>query len=218
MLAIARIVAAAALAATLATPAAAVRTEYHLFGIVDTVLNPAGAGEVIAGRTFAEAIIRVDPELRTDVTAAANAIYGTRYTRLEAAPIGPLDTLNFEFVVLAVPPPIIIEFLRPDWITTPDPLGIAGPYALFDDGRFFGLGFAAINGSGTAVFLAGAAPQPFDFVGGDALLEAPSFGGHFLPGSVPEPASWALMIAGFGATGTVLRRRRASVFTEAARN
>jgi hypothetical protein len=28
-------------------------------------------------------------------------------------------------------------------------------------------------------------------------------------GSVPEPASWALMIAGFGLTGAALRRRRA---------
>jgi len=31
----------------------------------------------------------------------------------------------------------------------------------------------------------------------------------FLGGSVPEPASWALMIAGFGMTGSLLRRRRA---------
>ncbi|MEI6882826.1 MAG: PEPxxWA-CTERM sorting domain-containing protein [Bacteroidota bacterium] len=28
------------------------------------------------------------------------------------------------------------------------------------------------------------------------------------PGAVPEPASWALMIAGFGLTGTAMRRRR----------
>jgi hypothetical protein len=61
--------------------------------------------------------------------------------------------------------------------------------------------------------------------------EAPSFGGgyesdnhtvgHFLTkgtgtvvvqiGSVPEPASWALMIAGFGLVGASLRRRRAAV-------
>ena len=30
-------------------------------------------------------------------------------------------------------------------------------------------------------------------------------------GAVPEPASWALMISGFGMVGTVLRRRRATV-------
>jgi hypothetical protein len=31
-----------------------------------------------------------------------------------------------------------------------------------------------------------------------------------LPGGVPEPASWAMMIGGFGLVGTSLRRRRAS--------
>jgi hypothetical protein len=29
-------------------------------------------------------------------------------------------------------------------------------------------------------------------------------------GAVPEPSTWALLIAGFGATGAVLRRRAVS--------
>jgi len=29
--------------------------------------------------------------------------------------------------------------------------------------------------------------------------------------AVPEPATWAMMILGFGAAGSVLRRRRAAV-------
>lgn len=32
-----------------------------------------------------------------------------------------------------------------------------------------------------------------------------------VPGGVPEPASWALMISGFGLTGAALRRRRSVV-------
>jgi hypothetical protein len=28
------------------------------------------------------------------------------------------------------------------------------------------------------------------------------------PGGVPEPASWAMLIAGFGLTGAAMRRRR----------
>jgi hypothetical protein len=31
------------------------------------------------------------------------------------------------------------------------------------------------------------------------------------PGGVPEPATWAMMIVGFGAAGSVLRRRYAAV-------
>lgn len=31
------------------------------------------------------------------------------------------------------------------------------------------------------------------------------------PGGVPEPASWAMMLSGFGMVGTALRRRKAIV-------
>lgn len=36
-------------------------------------------------------------------------------------------------------------------------------------------------------------------------------GGEGEPGPVPEPASWALLIAGFGLTGAAMRRRRAAI-------
>lgn len=39
---------------------------------------------------------------------------------------------------------------------------------------------------------------------GDAVVVTP-------PGGVPEPASWAMMILGFGAAGAMLRRRRMAV-------
>ncbi len=205
------ILAAATLALVFATPAAAVMTDYQLFGTVDTVLNPAGLGDIVVGQTYIEAYARVDPALRFDVTAAANAAFGAHYTRLEAAPVGPLGDFVLYFVVLTAPPPIVIGFERPDWITTPDPLGVSGPYVLFDNGRFSGMGFAAINPSGMAVFSSGAAPYAFDFVGGDIRLGGPSFGGHFLAQSVPEPGSWALLLVGFGLAGAALRRRRTQV-------
>jgi len=37
-----------------------------------------------------------------------------------------------------------------------------------------------------------------------------SGGGTLLPGAVPEPGTWGLMILGFGAVGYILRRRRAA--------
>jgi hypothetical protein len=59
------------------------------------------------------------------------------------------------------------------------------------------------------------------FAGGPITLEvqghspgpAASYDGHvtFTPVAVPEPASWALMILGFGATGALLRHRRRAV-------
>lgn len=45
-----------------------------------------------------------------------------------------------------------------------------------------------------------------------------SYGGQlsFAPGAVPEPATWAMMIVGFGLVGSAMRRRRQSIaFTTA---
>jgi len=54
---------------------------------------------------------------------------------------------------------------------------------------------------------------------GRALIAAPRIDGlsaaqvativNFTVTAVPEPASWAMMMIGFGATGAMLRRRRA---------
>ncbi|WP_294391919.1 PA14 domain-containing protein [uncultured Sphingomonas sp.] len=54
----------------------------------------------------------------------------------------------------------------------------------------------------------------FDNGGGtglSVLLNGEGLGGSFLSteGAVPEPASWALMVGGFGMAGAALRRRRA---------
>jgi hypothetical protein len=198
-----------AIALGFATPAAAVTTEYGLFGVVDTLINPAGLGDFVIGHTLLEGIVRVDPDLRFDVTATANAVYGTHYTRLEAAPVGASDFFGVNLVVLTTPPPIVVGFERSNFFTTPDALGIAGPYALFNNGRFFTVAFGGVSVGGVALFSAGAGPFPFDFVGGDVRVGSPSFGGHLLiPGDAPEPAAWALMIAGFGLAGAALRRRR----------
>ncbi|HET6971712.1 MAG TPA: PEPxxWA-CTERM sorting domain-containing protein [Phenylobacterium sp.] len=45
-------------------------------------------------------------------------------------------------------------------------------------------------------------------IGGNYILASGTATGA-LPGGVPEPASWALMILGFGGVGATLRRRRA---------
>lgn len=76
-------------------------------------------------------------------------------------------------------------------------------------GVFSGL-LPAIGQSATGSFLLGEYPLDVDFGTGDAVLSGSL--GFGLEGmaqeSVPEPSSWALMVAGFGVLGFGLRRRR----------
>lgn len=78
-------------------------------------------------------------------------------------------------------------------------------------------GFSSAGGGGGFGFTPGAAPpQRIDFAppgGDDPGLGFIPHGGvvssdPVLLVSVPEPASWALMVLGFGGAGSVLRRRR----------
>jgi type VI secretion system secreted protein VgrG len=47
--------------------------------------------------------------------------------------------------------------------------------------------------------------------GGDLGSGRGDFGSGGFAGAVPEPASWAMLIVGFGAVGTTLRRRRVAL-------
>jgi len=69
-----------------------------------------------------------------------------------------------------------------------------------------GCGFTkyTLNFTGTA--------QSIVLAGGGAYFDDLTIGAVGNPGgAVPEPASWALLIAGFGLTGATLRRRRTSM-------
>ncbi|TRW15286.1 PEP-CTERM sorting domain-containing protein [Glacieibacterium frigidum] len=77
-----------------------------------------------------------------------------------------------------------------------------------------GGGFATLTINGVAVFSNAAFTPVF---GSQLLFGDGTFLGNadgrirsleFSSGAVPEPASWALMIAGFGAVGVAARRRR----------
>ncbi len=59
--------------------------------------------------------------------------------------------------------------------------------------------FRGINGNGTLI-------KSFTMSGGFLIA-----GETFTSAVVPEPASWAMLIAGFGLTGAAMRRRRAAI-------
>ena len=87
------------------------------------------------------------------------------------------------------------------------------------EGRFtnipFYSGFRAFGFSGILFDEVHMQSQPGDFAfdegGFDAMaLDALAFGGP-IGGVIPEPATWAMMILGFGLVGATARRRRAAV-------
>ena len=59
--------------------------------------------------------------------------------------------------------------------------------------------FRGIDGQGTGI-------KSFTMTGAFIIAA-----GTFTSGAIPEPASWAMLIAGFGLTGAVMRRRRAAI-------
>lgn len=94
-----------------------------------------------------------------------------------------------------------------------DPIGSAPSFTRpASDGGFLLSGPAALGGGG-----GGSAPGSGGSGGGGGTGGGGSIGGGsgdggtiVVPGAVPEPASWFLMILGFGFVGAMLRRRRAA--------
>lgn len=72
-------------------------------------------------------------------------------------------------------------------------------------GQFFDLAVSAAGIKSFKIY------QPAYYGGGDGVI-LDNFG-FTAGGTVPEPASWALLIAGFGLTGAMMRRRRETIVT-----
>ena len=119
--------------------------------------------------------------------------------------------------------------------------GFLGPFALSDTGFYFsnggqtlltnttdwratpqpnqGSSWSAPSGAPISLGLNGAFPWGFQsgfssqaqWIWASPDLSGETFFSTTISGAVPEPASWALMIGGFGLAGAVLRRRRAAV-------
>jgi len=90
--------------------------------------------------------------------------------------------------------------------------------------RSFDIGAAVLAGFNDIRFIslvgtAGGAPGAFngfdlDAIGIRSSALVPAGGG--MSGAVPEPATWAMMLIGFGAVGASVRRKRRAALTQAA--
>lgn len=99
-----------------------------------------------------------------------------------------------------------VENLVFTWIG--DPFQVAsGPFAPLN---FDGLGArSTLGGLAASAFSAITVKNNPDGVPGGSGTRVDTLGSVTVPGVVPEPATWAMLIGGFGLVGAAMRRRRA---------
>ena len=122
-----------------------------------------------------------------------------RYVRLDFldVTVGDVFNLNVEFFTPGVSPakPLYYGLASLNWLFTPSHRS-----AFLDMGPASGaFNFSNVQGIGVLIDRSGSGRNGFTL---DRIAFTDTGPG------VPEPASWALMIAGFGLVGTFVRRRR----------
>lgn len=150
------------------------------------------------------------------VTTVNGSFTATNWSIYFGSPSAPIDPLFLNYTATF---DTNLSYLSDSSVVTVHSSNI--PYAFsftFDAGD--NIFILATNGSSRGC---GHPPGSFcaffaDFTTGLPFFveQSPASGGGWLAGTiaaanVPEPASWALLIAGFGLTGAVLRRRRETV-------
>jgi hypothetical protein len=201
------LLATAALAISTAAPASAALVQYEYAGLIGLLLDASHPGGANVGDPV-NVVLRFDTADLVDVTDLANGAFGNAYDHLEAASLkAPGALLRVSAAQNKFTQADQFDFFA-------DPFGFGGPYVLFNSGKFFGIQFFGLDAKMNAFTTAGARPEQFDFVGGHFAPDSPpSYAGFFdystvISHAVPEPATWALMISGFGLAGAALRRRR----------
>jgi len=184
-----KIIASLALAGFLAAPAMAANFSATLSGLNETMPNSSPA------TGFGTLVLSTD---RTKIKVDASWQDLTGPTTIGHAHCCAAQGANG---------PVAIDFLPPSLAT--------GSLSRFYDLTLlstYGGGFLAANG-GTAetarvAFLAGLEGGGVYYNIHTAVFPGGEIRGNLAAGAVPEPASWAMLIAGFGLVGAVMRRSR----------
>lgn len=199
-----------------AVPASARMKEVRVNAVVTEITHPAGADGVMIG-DVATLRARFDDSKLVDVTDAVNAYFGGSAVGIRAASLaapGSSFTLTFRG-----------DTFTQDVFQGVDlgGYGVANPLLLYLGTEFWGFEVLGARSDGFGVGYFSSAEislgLPPVFVGGFGCcfgFGQESFKGRIdIEGarisSVPEPSGWALMIAGFGAIGAMVRRRSAFV-------
>lgn len=144
----------------------------------------------------------------------------TGTTRLTDINFGPPFEKTFSESYLYSDTIMVESFDSSTTFTEPSPLAPCGNLPDNTGRTFFRYcsysGTLAFNGAsiiGSNLTVSGSGGGCGGFCGADTNLRAPQFGVTFLysaggPAPVPEPATWAMMLAGFGILGASQRSRR----------
>ena len=164
----------------------------NVYGFLQT--NPAGGGT--SAGNFANLYFDIDPQnnngsdIGFEVTNSRGFVAG-------GSGYAPVGINYFQGNGL-------LEFLIPNSAFTAPLAGLASQYEL-------GQQFATI---GSTVTLRLSQSFGYSVAGGATYgndrLGSVTLGGTAMAAAVPEPASWAMMIGGFGLAGGVMRRRRST--------
>lgn len=196
----------AALLALAQAPAHAGLLDISYSGTV-TAFTAGGMPQGVQIGDVASVHLRLDTDALTDITATANAVYGTSYAQVQAT---RLDTAGAS-LSLGIHG---FVFTQADHIPFLDnaAVGMTGPFAFFVNGSFGGISYFGLNAAGNGFSTKGLMPEPFDFAGGSFAAAGPSYAGYFDPASlrvapVPEPTSALLLAAGLAGLGALSLRR-----------
>ncbi len=165
------------------------KPSWILAALLATFSVPASAVELVVGSGWQSDTLEVAGE-PTDNSPWTFTLTGPgRFLLTDAFVLGDTYTISGDFAVVSA---IGTGGAIPASDPTADAAWFSGNYSLIDYALGAGTYSISITGDGAGGLPAGLFVQVLD-------------------GVVPEPASWAMMIAGFGLVGVVARRRSSRV-------